>query len=304
MTATQIKPEKPKLPETAVIPGTIHLSFAKFGRTGKSTFLKLLIEYFIAVDKPYLVVDTDAETPDVAKAYTPDLLNSWLKGDTMNNGSVDSIFAPTPSPSKSSQTDSLLIDQIVFSKDNRDEHLTRNLLSLAQLGNDVLVNLAANVYTPVCNFIENNPTDVQFVNWWVSNGSTASLDLFIETQARFPDMTHILVLNKGMHDFVDKWDKYRLPSEIINLYNDGKVKVAMIPFLSINKSLWESLQETPYNKIIQDKSIDSVTRGAIETWIKRALNGDEKNIYSISQTECIQINSSSTSAPTKAPGDT
>lgn len=288
MTAIQIKPEKPKSPETEVTPGIVHFSFAKSGRTGKSTLTKLLIEYFMAIGKPYFVVDTDVETPDVAKAYTPDLLKSWLKGDaTDNNEAADSIFSPTLPPLKLGEVSSLLTDQIVFSKDNRDEHLTRNILSLAQLGKDVLVNLPANVYTPVCNFIENNPTDVRFVNWWVSNGSPDSLNLFMKTQIRFPNMTHVLVLNKGMHDFVDKWDKYRLPAEITNLYKEGKMKAVMIPFLSINKSLWESLQGTSYNKIIQDKSIDSVTRGAIEIWIERALNGDEKNIYSIAQTKCI-----------------
>jgi hypothetical protein len=290
-------PPKPTPPPPTNPPTAMHLSFAKHGRTGKSTWLKLLIEYARDRKQPYLLVDTDVETPDVAAAYSPELLDRWRKHTpTSEERSIESLLFEPASPTESTtalvgsvaplenRIGALLSEQIVFSEDNRTEYLTRNLLSLSQFGKDIFVNLPANVYHPVCNFIDNNnlqrSSRIKLFNWWVSNGSDESLNLFTETQAKFPAANHILVLNQGNQQYVFDWKRFRVPEKITALYQAGKIKIAMMPFLSIDPTFWESQKSIPYHNIIKDKSIDEFVRDAIETWTIKAFSA-------IEQTKCL-----------------
>jgi hypothetical protein len=266
------------------IPSSFHFSFAKYGRVGKSTWLKLLIEYMLVQDKQHIVVDTDKETPNVAKAYTPELLDLWLQMELGN----DMLFPGKAQDTDLDQPDDkikvLLAEQVVFSDDNRTEYLTRNLLSLSQFGKDILVNLPANVYNPVCDFISNNnlhrSPKVKLFNWWVSNGSEESLKLFETTQARFPEANHILVLNTGNFQYVYDWKRFRLSEKVSKLYEDDKIKVVKMPFLCVEPAFWQSQDCIPYYEIIKNNSIDEFVRAAIETWMLKAF-------ALIEQTKCL-----------------
>jgi hypothetical protein len=273
--------------ETIAIP-SFHFSFSKHGRVGKSTCLKLLIEYMLDQGKEHIIVDTDIETPNVAQAYYPDILKSWVKApkteepikNLFNQGSKK---VETPK-TEAEQVKALLAEQIVFSADNRTEYLTRNLLSLSKFGKDVLINLPANVYNPVCDFISSNnlhqSPKVKLFNWWVSNGSEESLELFVETQARFPEATHILVLNQGNFQYIYDWKRFKLQENIEKLYKAGKMKIMVMPFLSVEPIFWQSKDSVPYSDIVGDTSIDEFVRGAIQTWMTKAFT-------SIEQANCI-----------------
>jgi hypothetical protein len=283
MTAVRPKPEP--IAET-VTPTSLHLSFAKYGRVGKSTWLKLLIEYMLEKKKQHIIVDTDKETPNVARAYTPEILDIWA-GNKVTNESIDNLLlddltasAATTPTTIQARIDTLLAEQIVFSDDNRTEYLTRNLLSLSKFGRDVLVNLPANVYQPVCDFITTNnlhrSSKIKLFNWWVSNGSEESIDLFVETQAKFPQAKHILVLNQGNFQYVYDWKRFRLSKPISDLYQSGFIKIVRMPFLSVEPGFWQSQESVPYYKIIGDNTIDEFVRDAIETWTIKAFDEIEQ----------------------------
>jgi hypothetical protein len=283
MTAVQSKPEP--IAETFT-PTSLHLSFAKYGRVGKSTWLKLLIEYMLEKKKQHIIVDTDKETPNVARAYTPEILDVWA-GNKVTNESLDNLLlddltasAATTPTTIQARIDTLLAEQIVFSDDNRTEYLTRNLLSLSKFGRDVLVNLPANVYQPVCDFITTNnlhrSSKIKLFNWWVSNGSEESIDLFVETQAKFPQAKHILVLNQGNFQYVYDWKRFRLSKPISDLYQSGCIKIVRMPFLSVEPGFWQSQESVPYHDIIRNNAIDEFVRDAIETWTIKAFDDIEK----------------------------
>jgi hypothetical protein len=285
---TAIKP-KPESIAEAFTPTALHLSFAKYGRVGKSTWLKLLIEYMLEKKKQHIIVDTDKETPNVARAYTPEILDVWA-GNKITNESLDNLLFDDLTVSATilpatiqERIDLLLAEQIVFSDDNRTEYLTRNLLSLSKFGRDVLVNLPANVYQPVCEFITTNnlhrSAKIKLFNWWVSNGSEESLDLFIETQAKFPQAKHILVLNQGNFQYVYDWKRFRLSKSIADLYHRHLIKVVRMPFLSVEPSFWQSQESVPYHDIIRDNSIDEFVRDAIETWTIKAFDEIEQTTW-------------------------
>jgi hypothetical protein len=286
MTAIQSKPES--IAET-VTPTSLHLSFAKYGRVGKSTWLKLLIEYMLEKKKQHIIVDTDKETPNVARAYTPEILDVWA-GNKVTNESLDNLLfddlelsAATAPTTIQARIDTLLAEQIVFSDDNRTEYLTRNLLSLSKFGRDVFVNLPANVYQPVCDFITTNnlhrSSKIKLFNWWISNGSEESLDLFIETQAKFPQAKHILVLNQGNFQYVYDWKRFRLSKPIADLYHRHLIKIVRMPFLSVEPGFWQSQESVPYHKIIGDNAIDEFVRDAIETWTIKAFDEIEQTTW-------------------------
>ena len=266
---------------TSPTPTAIHLSFAKYGRVGKSTWLKLLIEYMAREQKQHIIVDTDKETPNVARAYTPELVGLWA-GDRVVTGEPsldDLLFTDDLQPQLSTsqeQINALLAEQILFSDDNRTEYLTRNIVSLSKFGRDILVNLPANVYSPVCDFITNNQLDrapkIKLFNWWVSNGAEESLDLFVATQAKFPEAKHILVLNQGNFQYVYDWKRFRLSKPISDLYARGRIKIVRMPFLSVEPSFWQSQEFVPYRDIIRDGAIDEFVRAAIETWMNKAFD--------------------------------
>jgi hypothetical protein len=286
MTAIQSKPES--IAET-VMPTSLHLSFAKYGRVGKSTWLKLLIEYMLENKKQHIIVDTDKETPNVARAYTPEILDVWA-GNKVTNESLDNLLfddielsAATAPTTIQARIDTLLAEQIVFSDDNRTEYLTRNLLSLSKFGRDVLVNLPANVYQPVCDFITTNnlhrSSKIKLFNWWVSNGSEESIDLFVETQVKFPQAKHILVLNQGNFQYIYDWKRFRLSKPIADLYHRHLIKIVRMPFLSVEPSFWQSQESVPYHKIIIDNTIDEFVRDAIETWTIKAFDEIEQTTW-------------------------
>ncbi len=283
MTATQSK-KKSADTETG-IPTALHLSFAKHGRIGKSTWLKLLIEYMLNKKKPHIIVDTDKETPNVARAYTPKVLDAWA-GDRVNESLLFDNIEPqvtTTPTSIQERIDSLLAEQIVFSDDNRTEYLTRKLLSLSKFDRDVLINLPANVYQPVCDFITNNnlhrSSKINIFNWWISNGSEESLDLFVQTQSKFPQAKHILVLNEGNFQYIYDWKRFRLSKPITDLHQSGCIKVVRMPFLSVEPGFWQSKEFGPYHDIIRDEEIDEFVRDAIETWTIKAFDEIEKTTW-------------------------
>lgn len=285
MTAIQPKPAlKKESNETEAQPKpptSMHLSLAEHGRTGKSTWMKLLIAYSLKKNKAFQVIDTDVKNPDVARSYTPELLDIWSRAIAIDEP-ISRLETSDPRKEVKQSINSLLSEQIVFTDDNRLTHLTRKLLKLSQLGKDIMVNIPAGVHDPVCNFIADNRLDksstVDLVSWWVSNCSIDSLNLFVETQERFPDAKHALVLNYH-NKSKQEIRNIRFPIKIKELVESKQVKILSIPHLSLDPIFWNYHSGTPYDKFIEDEDIDMFDRAAVKEWMETIFEGIEGTHY-------------------------
>jgi hypothetical protein len=277
----ELKKESSETEAESKQPTSMHLSLAEHGRTGKSTWLKLLIAYSLQKNKSFQVIDTDVKNPDVARSYTPELLDIWSRAIAIDDP-IAKMEPLTPRKSEKSAIDSLLSEQIVFTDDNRLTHLTRKLLKLSQLGKDIMVNIPAGVHDPVCNFITENRLDksstVDLVSWWVSNCSIDSLNLFVETQERFPDAKHALVLNYH-NKSKQEIRNIRFPIKIKELVESKQVKMVKIPHLSLDPIFWNYHSGTPYDKFIEDEDIDMFDRAAVKEWMETIFEGIESTHY-------------------------
>jgi hypothetical protein len=254
----------------------LHIALAEAGRVGKSTMIKHLAEYLSSKSEKHQIVDTDRMTPDVAAGYTPELLSRWLNHNTDDDG--DS-FAPLPEVSESSgdPIKDLLREQIHFSEDPNLEHLTRNLMKLTRLTPNLLVNIPANSYELVIKFLDGNSigtkpnSKIKLFNWWVSDGSHTSLDLFLETKLMFPAAHHIIVLNQGRSELIKDFSKYRWPSSLLAKYQDPKYKTSEIkyipmPKLSVAAGVWYSKDGMSHSEIITDPDTDEFDLEPIKSW--------------------------------------
>jgi hypothetical protein len=262
----------------------IHIALAEAGRVGKSTVIKHLAEYLSNKGEKYQIADTDRGNPDVAEGYTSELLTMWRKVGTGNDS-----FAPQALGDDLFEdpiTD-LLREQIYFSENTRTAYLPRRLMKLTKLTPNLLVNIPANSYQEVTSFLKSNSVGtapqpkIRLFNWWVSDGSHKSLDLFLETKLMFPAAHHILVLNQGRSDLIGDFGKYRWPSTLLAKYEDPKYKTAeiktvLLPELLIDLEIWYAKDGMSHSDILTDPQMDEFDMSAIRTWQSSIFKSIEK----------------------------
>jgi hypothetical protein len=264
----------------------VHIALAEAGRVGKSTVIKHIAEYLSSKGKRYQIADTDRGNPDVAEGYTSELLTMWRKAGT---GEGSDSFAPQALDTESIEdpiTD-LLREQIYFSENTRTAYLPRRLMKLTKLTPNLLVNIPANSYQEVISFLKSNSVGtvpqpkIRLFNWWVSDGSHKSLDLFLETKLMFPAAHHILVLNQGRSDLIGDFGKYRWPSTLLKKYEDPKYKTAeiktvLLPELLIDLEIWYAKDGMSHSEILTDPLVDEFDMSAIRTWQSSVFKSIEK----------------------------
>jgi hypothetical protein len=278
-TATAPNPSTAALkPESKPVQNcNIHIALAAAGRVGKSTTIKHIAEYLSSKGQAYQIVDTDRQNPDVAEGYTPELLDVWRKSGIANDSDSFAPQASIESLSEADPIDELLKEQIFFSEDSLTAYLPRRLMKLTKLTPNLLVNVPANSYQEVINFLKANSvgtephSSAKLFNWWVSDGSHKSLDLFLETKLMFPAAQHILVLNQGRSDLIGDFAKYRWPSTLLTKYKDPKYKTAEIktvplPELLIDLEIWYAKDGVSHSRILVDPNMDEFDVRAIEKW--------------------------------------
>jgi hypothetical protein len=263
-----------------------HIALAEAGRVGKSTVIKHLAEYLSRKGQDYEIADTDRGNSDVAEGYTPELWEAWHKSGA--TGDSDS-FAPQASNDDfyEDPISDLLREQIYFSEDSRTAYLPRRLMKLTKLTPNLLVNIPANSYQEVTRFLKSNSVGVEakskikLFNWWVSDGSYKSLNLFLETKLMFPAAHHILVLNQGRSDLIKDFGKYRWPSSLHTKYEDpmyktSEIKTVLLPELLIDLDIWYAKDGIAHNKIIADPLMDEFDLIAVRTWQSNVFKSIEK----------------------------
>ncbi|NJO63877.1 MAG: cobalamin biosynthesis protein CobQ [Richelia sp. RM2_1_2] len=154
-------------------PTTIHIVDGEKGGAGKSFVSRALIEYCASIKHKVAIVDADKSNQDISQIY--------------NN--VHSAF---------------------FSDDDKKANQADHIFDLA-FEKSVIVNLPAQVYSKVTDWIKTNDLDeigkeyqITFVKWFVCTGGVDSVNFFIKSLDDLGDrVTHVFVKNFGL---CDEWD--------------------------------------------------------------------------------------------------
>jgi hypothetical protein len=191
-----------KVEEKFKQPTKIHIIDGEKGGAGKSFVSRALIEYCAFSELNMAIVDADTSNQDIAKLYD----------------GVESAF---------------------FSDDEKQVKYADKIFYLA-FERSVIVNLPAQVYTNVTNWItRNNLIDlgkehsISFIKWFVCTGSVDSVNFFLKSLNDLGnDVTHIFVRNLGLCDdwkYIDSMPEFEAAQ--------AKYKFMIIDFPKF--SFWE-----------------------------------------------------------------
>ncbi|MGM3309736.1 mobilization protein [Anabaena sp. WFMT] len=175
---------------------TIHFVDGEKGGVGKSLFTRVMVQYCIDNKLVYELVEADQSNPDVGAFYP-------------NNHKI-----------------------AVFSESERKAYEADEIFNLA-LTTSVIVNLPAQVYPAVTDWIERNhileitgKDKVKIHKWFVCSGGYDSVQLFMQSLERFEKkIKHIFVRNFGLCDDWKHVDENKDLKDLIKAY-----KVAVIDF--------------------------------------------------------------------------
>jgi hypothetical protein len=148
----------------------IHIIDGEKGGAGKSFLSRVLIEYCRFKELDISIVDADNSNQDIAKLYD----------------NVESAF---------------------FSDDEKQVKYADKIFYLA-LEKTVILNLPAQVYTNVTNWIQRNnlvelgkENSVSFIKWFICTGSIDSVNFFLQSLDDLGnDIQHVFVRNMGLCD--------------------------------------------------------------------------------------------------------
>ncbi|AFY57321.1 CobQ/CobB/MinD/ParA nucleotide binding domain-containing protein [Rivularia sp. PCC 7116] len=168
------------------IPTTIHIIDGEKGGAGKSFVSRALIEYCASIKHKVAIVDADKSNEDISQIYD----------------NVHSAF---------------------FSDDDKKANQADHIFDLA-FEKSVIVNLPAQVYSKVTDWIKTNDLDeigkeyqITFVKWFVCTGGVDSVDFFIKSLNDLGDrVTHVFVKNLGLcseWDYVDEMPDFLTAKE-------------------------------------------------------------------------------------------
>lgn len=178
----------------------IHFMDGEKGGVGKSLFARVMVQYCIDNQLPYELVEADQSNPDVG-AFYPD-----------NHKTA------------------------VFSESERKAYDADEIFNLA-LTTSVIVNLPAQVYPAVTDWIERNQileitgkNKVKIYKWFVCSGGYDSVQLFMQSLERFENkIKHIFVRNYGL---CDDWKHVDGRKNLQDLIKAHKVAVINFPKFS------------------------------------------------------------------------
>jgi hypothetical protein len=161
---------------------TIHLVDGEKGGAGKSFVSRAFIEYCQYKGLDFAIVDADSSNKDISKVYP---------------GCVEAFFS-----------------------DDEKKYKEADMIFELALKKSVLVNLPAQVYDKVTNWIDDNglidlgkQNAIRFVKWFVCTGGHDSVQFFLQSVEHFENrLTHVFVRNKGLCDewsYIESLDKYK-----------------------------------------------------------------------------------------------
>ena len=178
-------------------PTIIHIIDGEKGGCGKSFFCRTFIEYCNSIAYNMAIIDADTSNKDIAKIY-PSVEVAFFSDDEKLASEADKIF------------------DLAFEK-------------------SVLVNLPAQVYSNVTNWIRRNDlvnlgkdNSIKFIKWFVCTGGVDSVNFFLKSLNDLgDDILHVFVRNQGL---CDDWE-----------YHKRDARIPIRPSVTTTLSSWISL---------------------------------------------------------------
>lgn len=180
----------------------IHFIDGEKGGVGKSLFARTMVQYCLDKNIPFHLVEADGSNPDVGEFYPDVCQHATFSEDEKKSYDVDIIF------------------ELALSK-------------------PVIVNLPAQVYPVVTNWIRRNGLleseivkehKLKIYKWFVCTGGHDSVQLFIKSAEEFQGkVQHIFVRNNGLSD---EWKHLDDHEELNGLLNGQKIPIVDFPRFS------------------------------------------------------------------------
>lgn len=230
---------------------TLNLFGGEKGGTGKSMTARAAVAYHLDRGLPFSLFDTDRSNPDVRRIYGP---------------SAGCRVA-------------------VFSEGERYED-TANAIFNAALEQRVLVNLPAQSFIPIRDWIEKNElmslaqeNDVQFVHWFVSDCGYDSLSLLGKTLSYFKTSAiHVLVKNLGK---TDDWEPLDQDEQLQGMISDYGVKVIELPkFIGNSDRNLINRKSLTFAQAREYEEFGPISRQRVKTFLRDAYAAfDEAGVF-------------------------
>lgn len=213
----------------------IHIIDGEKGGCGKSFVCRAFIEYCNSIAYDMVIIDADTSNQDIAKIY-PHVQTAFFSDDEKQAKQADKIF------------------------------------DLA-LEKSVLVNLPAQAYTNVTDWINRNDlvnlgkdNSISFVKWFVCNGGVDSVNFFLKSLSELGDnIVHVFVKNEGLCDdwsYIEEMGDFQ---EAANKYNFVVLNFPKFPFWERN--MIERL-EIPFSDALSHPDLKMVSKQRVKNFIK------------------------------------
>ncbi|BAZ34050.1 mobilization protein MobD-like protein (plasmid) [Cylindrospermum sp. NIES-4074] len=222
----------------------IHFVDGEKGGVGKSLFARVMVQYCIDNKLSYELVEADQSNPDVGAFYP-------------NNHQT-----------------------AVFSESERKAYEADEIFNLA-LKNSVIVNLPAQVYPAVTDWIERNhileitgKNKVKIYKWFVCSGGYDSVQLFIQSLERFENkVKHIFVRNFGL---CDDWKHVDGNEDLKALIKANKVAVIDFPKFSYRERDILDANRINFSQAKDYGELGILGRQRLHSFLKKACEEIEK----------------------------
>lgn len=217
---------------------TIHLINGRRGGVGKSLFTCCLAHHCTMQNLEYVLIDADPDNPDVATVYGGLKDISFQAADEVT--AMNSISA--------SQVDRIF--EIATEK-------------------PAIVNLPGNVHEQLKYWILDNDllegelvtaAEVKLVNWFLSNGSYTSINLFLDSLDDFQGkLPHVLVRNLGL-SLPASWERATERDRFVQAKE--KHQFAEIEFPGLRAAERDYLEENqiPFARALEDRALPVLSR--------------------------------------------
>ncbi|NJM23806.1 MAG: cobalamin biosynthesis protein CobQ [Richelia sp. SM1_7_0] len=218
-------------------PTIIHIIDGEKGGCGKSFFCRTFIEYCNSIAYDVAIVDADTSNKDIAKIY-PSVEVAFFSDDEKLASEADKIF------------------DLAFEK-------------------SVLVNLPAQVYSNVTNWIRRNDlvnlgkdNSIKFIKWFVCTGGVDSVNFFLKSLNDLgDDIIHVFVRNQGL---CDDWEYINEMPEFQSAISDYNFIIMDFPkFPFWERNVIDRLEIT-FSIAIAHPEIKVVPKQRVKNFLKEA----------------------------------
>lgn len=216
----------------------------EIGGIGKSTYSKLLLDFYLSAKTPFYVVDADKTTPNVGLSYAKDEYKAFLATAAVGGENY------TPAGGEEEGKTALKMQRIILGDTADRQYDMDHIFDLADVKR-VVIALPSQSWEQVSKWVDlndlGNATNSEYplIYWFVSNGTDESIDL-LEKSIELLKVPHILVKNKG-NGFEDNWvrleasQKYKDRIGLLALL--GTAEFAAIPLRLTQRDELRSLNQ-------------------------------------------------------------